>query len=256
MEITFLGVGEACDPRHGNTAILVTGASGRLLLDCGFSVPHRFFAHCDEADGLDGVWISHFHGDHFLGLPLLLLRFWEMGRRRSLVIMAQEPVTAKVEAAMKLAYPGFLERLTYALEYLPVRPEQEIAVAGFHGRTAATLHSQANLGIRLDDGNHRLFYSGDGRPTEASRRCMRNCDLVIHEAFRMQADVENHGSISGCLELLEAENIARLALVHLERRTRLRQKRALGVLLEHHPRLLLPQDDDRITLAPLNKELP
>ena len=48
MEIHFLGVGEACDGSQPNTAILLrTDAeqrAGRILLDCGFSVPHRFFA--------------------------------------------------------------------------------------------------------------------------------------------------------------------------------------------------------------------
>ena len=62
MEITFLGVGEAFDERLPNTSILVqTGSEDggvTLLLDCGYSVPPRFWELGLETDNLDGIWIA------------------------------------------------------------------------------------------------------------------------------------------------------------------------------------------------------
>ena len=47
MEICFLGVGEACDPIHSNTSILVTTAGNdRILLDCGFLLCHIITSLC------------------------------------------------------------------------------------------------------------------------------------------------------------------------------------------------------------------
>ena len=111
MEIQFLGVGEACDEEHPNTSLLVTTSKGgSFLLDCGFTTPHIYFGLHRQVDELDAVWISHFHGDHFFGIPLLLLRFWEMGREKRLIIAGQDGVKEKVHSAMELAYPGFIDK--------------------------------------------------------------------------------------------------------------------------------------------------
>ena len=85
--VTFLGVGEACDERLPNTSVLIqpqNKETGSLLLDCGFTVPASFFAYNQDPEDLSAIWISHFHGDHFFGLPLLLLRLYEEGRRAPL----------------------------------------------------------------------------------------------------------------------------------------------------------------------------
>lgn len=81
MQVQFIGVGEAFDERYANTSVLVTvpGPDGptHVLLDCGFTAAAAYYRHANVGATLDAVWVSHFHGDHFLGLPLLLLRFWD-----------------------------------------------------------------------------------------------------------------------------------------------------------------------------------
>ena len=83
VEVTFLGVGEAFDEKLTNTSVLVKVEEGcsnvRLLMDCGFTVPSQFWREGLHVDALDAVWISHFHGDHFFGVPALLVRFLEEG---------------------------------------------------------------------------------------------------------------------------------------------------------------------------------
>jgi len=57
MKVTFLGVGESCDPGRFNTSVLLTLGDGQqALLDCGFSVPHRYFALNDHPESLAVVW--------------------------------------------------------------------------------------------------------------------------------------------------------------------------------------------------------
>ncbi len=247
MEILFLGVGEACDPRHGNTSVLLTTADGAtILLDCGFTATHRFFAACSEPDRLDAVWISHFHGDHFFGIPLLLLRFWDMGRRRPLHLAGPAGTEEKIRALMEMAYPGFLPRLDFELRFFETAPDRTLSLAGLQWRTAPTIHSQANLGLLLDDGDSRIYYSGDGRPGDEVLHLVRGCDLAIHEAFRLRDEVPGHGSIDGCLRLVRRAGIRRLALVHMEGRTRQEHAREIRATLERHPGLLLPVEGDHL----------
>ncbi len=249
MQVLFLGVGEACDSRHGNCSMLVSTDEGRMLLDCGFSVPHHFFRHCDDPDCLDNVWISHFHGDHFFGLPLLLLRFWEMGRTRPLQFIGQEKLRDKTFAALELAYPGFAKKLSFPLHFHTIIPGIPLDSGDLHLQAAQTDHSQKNFGLLVDDGRHRLYYSGDGRPTHESRKLMHGCDLVLHEAFMLQNKITGHGSVTGCLQLLDEENIKQLALLHIERKTRQQENNRLQDLVAEHAGLLLPEEDDVIKLS-------
>lgn len=232
MHITFLGTGEACDPCHGNSSVLVRSGDNCLLLDCGFSVPHAYFAHEDDPEALSGVWISHFHGDHFLGLPLLLLRFWEMGRKTALHLTGQPGLRAKALAALELAYPGFGEKLRYPVLFHELVAEEPRAIAGFLLRSAESEHGQPNLALRLEDSRHALFYSGDGRPTPATTRLAGGCDLAVHEAFRMTDQIQGHGSVEGCLAFAGRAKIHSLALVHLERRFRATEGDAIRRALE------------------------
>ncbi len=93
MRVTFLGVGEACDERLPNTSLWVQSGVGdqrqSVMMDCGFTVPSLYWQQQSDPNDLDALWISHFHGDHFFGVPALLLRFWEMKRSKALAIVSQ-----------------------------------------------------------------------------------------------------------------------------------------------------------------------
>ncbi len=250
MELIFLGVGEACDSSHGNTSLAVrTADDTAILLDCGFTVPHRYFHFHHNADELDIVWISHFHGDHFCGLPLLLLRFFEMGRSKPLIFLGHTELKEKIPAVMETAYPGFFAKLTFPLKYRIMTPEKPLRINNLTLEAAATDHSRYNLSLGIDDGRHRLFYSGDGRPTAATEKLAAGCDLVVHEAFQVESGVAGHGSVQGCLDFAASTGAARLALVHIERHTRKNQLSRIHALMAAAPiPVLLPEEDFTLVL--------
>ena len=164
MKVVFLGVGEAFDENLTNTSIWVrskaSGVAGSVLLDCGFTAPSAYWRQGVDREELDAVWISHFHGDHFFGLPALLLKFWEMKRVKPLLIVGQTRVEEVVRQAMDLAYPHFMNKLGFPLEFVPVNVNQTIDCAGFTWSFAENGHGQRDLALRLDDGKRSLFYSG------------------------------------------------------------------------------------------------
>jgi ribonuclease Z len=115
-------------------------------------------------------------------------------------------------------------------------------------RSVQTLHSQRNLGLLIDDGEKKIYYSGDGRPTEEVADLVRDSDLAVHEAFRLDEEIHHHGSMTGCLKLAYTNNIKRMALVHLERNFRLQQINEINELVKENPVLVLPVSGDRIQL--------
>ena len=131
MKVIFLGVGEAFDERLENTSILVRAGSGAsqasVLLDCGFTAPSLYWRRSSGPDELDALWISHFHGDHFFGIPALLTRFWEMKRGKPFTILGQRGVEEVVLKAMELAYPSFRKRLAFDLRFIEIEPGERAA---------------------------------------------------------------------------------------------------------------------------------
>ena len=250
MKVHFLGVGEACDPERFNTSLLVVSGSNShyILLDCGFTTPHRYFADCFDANQLDALWISHFHGDHFFGVPLLLLRFWEMGRTKPLLLAGPCGVQAKIEMALDLAYPSFLGKLQYAVQYREIEDGGSLQAAGFLWQVAATEHSQPCLALKLSGGGRSLFYSGDGRPTVASASLAQGCTLVVHEAYRVAGQTANHGSLAGCLDLAHQAGCEKLAIVHVAHYER--EKEEIHRVLRESgvPGVFLPEPGEMLSL--------
>ncbi len=237
MKVKFLGVGEAFDETLPNTSILVrsdaqttpaeAGGSGSILLDCGFTAPPQFWKNFPDPDFLDALWISHFHGDHFFGIPALLTRFWESGRRRPFLIAGQEGVEEAVPAVVRLAYPSILEKFAFELRFLAVRPGETARAAGMSLRCAQTGHSQKDMALRLDEGDKSVFYSGDGPPTDATLDLARGCGLVVHEAFRLDREIGGHGNIAGCVDFARKARAGALAVVHVQRDERRQRQREI-----------------------------
>ncbi|ABK17343.1 MBL fold metallo-hydrolase [Syntrophobacter fumaroxidans] len=221
MKITFLGVGEACDAILPNTSLWIeTGTGGRrcsVMLDCGFTVPPRYWLQTENPDDLDALWVSHFHGDHFFGTPALLLRFWETRRTKPLVVIGQPGIEQLIRSSMDLAYPNFLPKLTYPLEFHTAIPGETMHAAGLDWNFAESGHGQRNLSVRVDDGSEAIFYSGDGLPSVDTLELARGCALVVHEAFRLDQPTPGHGTVSECIGFARQAGVRRLALVHFQR---------------------------------------
>ncbi len=255
MRVTYIGVGEAFDPELPNCSVLVeseaSGAMRTVLLDCGFTAPFALFRALPGEDGLrkaldlDMIWISHFHGDHFFGLPALLLRFWEEGRVKPLTIVGQPGLEDLMIRAMDMAYSRVRQRFQFSVTWKEVREEDTLSLLDMDLNFAPSEHPQPNLSLRLCDGEHTVFYSGDGRPTEATMALAMYSDLLIHESFSMEQDTPGHGTVPGSIEFATKAKAETLALVHLRRDVR--RERIDDV------RRLMSQADIRVTLpAPGN----
>ena len=226
MQAEFVGVGEACDENLPNTSVLVRtqGEPARhILLDCGFTAAPRLFASLPDPDALDAIWISHFHGDHTFGIPLALLRMWEMGRRRNLILVGQEGLGDRMRRIVELAYPGLEAKLGFELEVRELDSGQSEQLLGLTWTAAQTLHSRRNLALRLEDASASLYYSGDGPPSAESEDMARYCGLLIQEAFTTGEErIPGHATVQECLDLARRTAAYSLALVHLQRDERKR----------------------------------
>ncbi|MFO7817890.1 MAG: ribonuclease Z [Desulfovibrionales bacterium] len=248
MKVVFVGVGEAFDESRPNTSILLRSGGMSLLLDCGFSVPAGFWNLCPDPLNLDAVWISHLHGDHFFGLPQVLLRFYEQGREKDLTVAGGPGLEKSVKAAFELAYPGVRDKMKYRLDFLEVSPEAGFSLGGFSCRAAKVTHAVPALCLHAGDGHASIFYSGDGRATPESEALAENSDLIIHEAFGLEPVKPDHGSVRESIDFAVRAKAEKLALVHVQRDVRREKENRIRELLDpdSRPGIFMPEKGDSL----------
>ncbi|MBI0584124.1 MAG: ribonuclease Z [Methanomassiliicoccus sp.] len=87
MQLTFLGTGGGMpSPSRGVSAIALQFGGEVLLFDCGEGTQRQFMLSTVSFMKVAAIFITHFHGDHFLGLPGLIQSMNFSGRKAPLAI--------------------------------------------------------------------------------------------------------------------------------------------------------------------------
>jgi ribonuclease BN (tRNA processing enzyme) len=196
-----------------------------------------------DADAVDLIYISHEHADHCFGLPAVLGRMWEDGRKKPLVILSQPPVLARVRELMEGGYPGLPARFQYAIEYREAAPGQCVRWEGMEFEFAPTRHSVSNLAVRVAAGGKKFCYSGDGQFTDESRALFVDAGLLVHEAYSFDPS-PIHGDFPGVIQMAAEQNVSQLALVHISRKVRREQRERVDKV-----DAVIPEPGDRLALC-------
>ncbi|MBI2544488.1 MAG: MBL fold metallo-hydrolase, partial [Candidatus Rokubacteria bacterium] len=107
MELQFLGSGDAFGSGgRFQTCLLVRGEGGALLIDCGASSLIAMKRAGVDPGEIGWVLLTHLHGDHFGGVPFMVLDAQFSRRTRPLVIAGPPGTRARVEAAMEVFFPN------------------------------------------------------------------------------------------------------------------------------------------------------
>ncbi|WP_404364122.1 ribonuclease Z [Marinobacter sp.] len=112
MEIQFLGTSAGMPTKQRNvsaTAIRRANSKSWYLVDCGEATQHRLLHTSLSLHNLEGVFITHMHGDHCYGLPGLLATASMSGRKAPLTIVGPRQLRLFLEATMASTdmNPGF-----------------------------------------------------------------------------------------------------------------------------------------------------
>ncbi|HMD57147.1 MAG TPA: ribonuclease Z [Solirubrobacteraceae bacterium] len=171
LSLFFLGTaGSVPSARRGLPAVLLSRGGERLLFDCGEGTQRQMLRSVGLVD-LDCVLISHFHADHWLGLPGMLKSF--ALRERSKPLTVYGPVgLQELMGAMRVVYG---RRLPYELTFLELEPWEEIERDGY--RIAAV---PVNHGNRVAHGYALLE---DERPGEFDRLTAESLGVPAGPAF-------------------------------------------------------------------------
>ena len=139
------------------------------------------------------MFVSHLHGDHFGGLPFLILDAQFAGRTAPLAVALYRPTARRGDG---VPVPRFLPGPA------PVRGRGDGAAPGRlrdHGPGCGRQAFQAShpsgapaLILRLTLGGRIIAYTGDTAWTTRDRRAAAGADLLIAEAYYWDKAVPHH----------------------------------------------------------------
>ena len=145
LDLVFLGTsGSAPTANRSPAALLVRRGGERLLFDCAEGTQRQLMRSTVGLPELHDIFISHFHADHYLGLPGMLKTF--SLRQRDV------PLTVHGPPGLKDLF-GELKRvfgkLTYPLELVEVRPGHALERDGYRILVFPVHHGVSSVGYAL-----------------------------------------------------------------------------------------------------------
>ena len=220
MRLTIVGCGDAFGSgRRFNTCFKIDAKQAAILLDCGASSLVALKAHHIDPNVIDAIMLSHLHGDHFGGLPFLLLDAQLLSRRTRPLVIAGPPGTrARLDAALEVFFPRSTSTAWHfawkVKEIVPGRPSELL------GLTVETIEVEHPSGapstaVRLGDGERVLAYSGDTQWTDALLSIGRNADLFIVECYEYARDIAYHMNWNVLRSRLADLGAKRVMITHL-----------------------------------------
>ena len=229
LSLFFAGTaGSVPTARRGLPALLVRRGGDRLLFDCGEGTQRQLVQTVGLPE-IDAVFLTHFHADHWLGLPGMLKSFELRDRERPLTLFGPPGTTELLGTVRRvigrLRYPFTIQELDAGdavefdgYEVAPFNVRHRGTAFGYAlvedprpGRFDAELATALGVPFGPDFGRlqrgetvhgvspeqvvgperpgRKVVLSGDTAPCEMVRVAAHEADVLVHEATFLHEDL-------------------------------------------------------------------
>ena len=208
MELTVLGCGDAFgNGGRSHTSFLLTHEGEHILMDCGASTLIRLKQEGIELEKISTIVLSHFHGDHYGGVPFFLISsMFEAPRQCPLTIVGPKGVKSKVLNLLEAMYAGTSEKLQdLDIRFVEFSSGEEIKVNDLSILSHKVEHSPPSFphGYRIEWQGKSVAFSGDTSWSDNLIALSDQSDLFICECNFMQGVNFGHLSVEEISEKVE-----------------------------------------------------
>lgn len=217
--VKCLGSGDAFGSggRFNTSFYIRTGGKG-ILMDCGASTLIALKKEKLSMQDIDVVLITHFHGDHFGGLPFVLCEIAAVANRKKLLtIIGPEGIRENSLQSLACFYPGVELTDESNVRFMSFTAGIAITLDNISVNAFEVIHSPETRphALRIECDGKVVAYSGDTQWTDALIDVSRDADLFICEGSTYDKVIKNHLSIQEVLSKRHLLSAKKIVFTHL-----------------------------------------
>jgi ribonuclease BN (tRNA processing enzyme) len=188
-----------------------------MLLDCGASSLIAMKRASIEPAEIETGALTHLHGDHFGGVPFLILDAQFRRRKRPLLVAGPPGTEERLGAAREALFPDSsrAER-SFDVSVVELEPYAPLDVGPATVTAFPVEHPSGApaYALRVALEGRQIVYSGDTQWTETLRDAARGADLFICKAYFFQKKVRYHLDYRTLEAHLHELDCKRIVLTH------------------------------------------
>jgi ribonuclease BN (tRNA processing enzyme) len=224
VHLTFLGTGDAF-ASHGRfqSGYFIDGQACQILMEAGPTVLCAMKRMGVVPANLDLVLISHLHGDHFGGLPFLILEYlWESPRHKPLKIAGPPHLEHRTWRLFNTMFPfssGDLERVKRNLEFVELEPDRQAQFGQVEVESLRVPHMKRDLclALKVRIGGKTIAFSGDTGWVDELVGFAAGADLFLCECTYFDNPLGVHLSYPLLQSKRRKFDVKRMMLTHIGR---------------------------------------
>jgi ribonuclease BN (tRNA processing enzyme) len=223
VTVTLLGTGDAfASFGRSQSGYLIDAPGGRILMEAGPGLLPALKSNGIAPDSFDLLLISHLHGDHFGGLPFLILDYmWETPRKKVLTIAGPPKLEERTWLLMRTMFPHFeLDKIKRKLKFVVLEPGSSTRLGKFKVRAIRSPHTKPDisLSLRIDGGGKSIVFSGDSGWNDGLVELSAGADLFLCECtYYESTQLDFHLNYPMLAANRDKFKVRRMVLTHLGR---------------------------------------
>jgi ribonuclease BN (tRNA processing enzyme) len=222
VRVTVVGSADAFNSagRGHSCYLLEHTAGGPVMVDFGATALAGLRRLGRSPLELDGLAITHLHGDHIGALPFLFIdALFNERRERPFRVVGPLGTRDRIQALLEVAYGPVAEvELPFQLDLVELRPGDSAELAGFHVEGFAADHMdppEQPLCLRFRSSDRSVAFSGDTSMCAGLLNAASDVDLLVAECTGLRHPIGRHCAWEDWVDVLPELTARRVLLTHL-----------------------------------------
>jgi ribonuclease BN (tRNA processing enzyme) len=223
MRLTILGCGDAFSAGGRLPSCYLVEADGvTFLLDCGPAILPALKRRGLSSNDFEVIVISHLHGDHFGGLPFLLIDALYPARRSApLTLIGPPGLEARFRLACETFYPRVLDTpRSFPMHFIELAAERRQEIVALPGVAITPFEvnhfsGSPSYALRFEAGEKVFAFSGDAGWDDNVVRAGRDADLYLVECYQYDLKLTMHLDYATIASHFDAIGARRIVLTHM-----------------------------------------